>query len=236
MSLIMLFLAPSNNLPLIAGLSLAICMPKLMAANSEEKEEESEKPQIGWFIPANTPAKNFYVAFGVGFGDSDSPDSNQDGSVSNISDDETDRTLGFRVGYQINERYAVQGGYKDLGETDFRGDSTGGPSWTAGPVRTEQDADGWELGILGRWPISQRWYALGFLGWYWWENNEKYTEGSFVSTVSQSGGDATVALGFEFDHGLKDRIVYRFMGSHHQVGDDNYDVNDVAAEVVYRFP
>ena len=44
------------------------------------------------------------------------------------------------------------------------------------------------------------------------------------------------SLGFEFDVGLKDRFVYRFMGSHHAVGDDDYDVNGASAALVYRFP
>lgn len=46
----------------------------------------------------------------------------------------------------------------------------------------------------------------------------------------------TYALGFEFDHGLKDRIVYRFMGSHHEVGNDDYNINSAMASVIYRFP
>ncbi|EGG98773.1 hypothetical protein imdm_1924 [gamma proteobacterium IMCC2047] len=43
-------------------------------------------------------------------------------------------------------------------------------------------------------------------------------------------------MGFEYDIGLKDRVVYRFMGSHHKVGDQGYDVNSATAEIVYRFP
>ena len=34
----------------------------------------------------------------------------------------------------------------------------------------------------------------------------------------------------------EDRILYRFMGSHHKVGDFGYDVNSASAEFVYRFP
>lgn len=191
---------------------------------------------MGWFVPSNTAAKNVYVGVGVGHGRSDSPDSNQDGSVDSISKDKTDSSKSVIVGYQLNDMVAVQGGYKDLGETDFQGNSSGGPSWSAGPVRTIQEADGWELGMTGRWPISQRWYALGFLGWYWWENEETYIESGFISKSRDSGSDLTYALGFEFDIGAKDRIVYRLMGTHHQVGNDEADVNGFSAEMIYRFP
>jgi len=196
----------------------------------------SDDDDKGWFVPSGTAAKNAYVGVGVGQSKSNSPDSNQDGSVTGITTDETDISTGIIFGYQINDNVAIQGGYTNLGETDFQGTSSGGDSWLAGPVRTLQEADGWEFGVLGRWPISERWYVLGYIGSYWWENKETYTESGFVSTLNETGNDFSYALGFEFDAGLKDRIVYRFMGAHHQVGNDNYDVNGVNAEIVYRFP
>lgn len=190
----------------------------------------------GWFVPKNSVMKNFYGGIGVGYADSDSPDSNQDGSVSGVSTDDSDIGKGVFFGYQFHDNVAVQAAYRDLGESDFQGNSSGGPSWDAGAVRTKQEADGWELGVLGRWPVSERWSALGFIGMYWWENKETYYESSGVSSVKQTGSDVTFALGFEYDVGLKDRVVYRFMGSHHAVGDDEYDINSATASVVYRFP
>lgn len=206
-----------------------LSLPALVQADDDDTK--------GWFIPKNTVAKNFYGGVGIGYGKNDSPDSNQDGSVSSVSTDETDFNGGIFFGYQMNDNIAVQGGYRDLGKSEFKGDSDGsGDSWIAGPVKTVQEADGWELGIMGRWPISTRWYALGYIGWFWWENKETYYEGSYKSVSKDTGSDMTYALGFEFDHGLKDRIVYRFMGSHHEVGNDDYNINSAMASVIYRFP
>lgn len=203
-----------------------------MAADNDDEK--------GWFIPKNTAAKNFYGGIGLGANRNDGPDTNQDGSVTGVNTDESDMTTGLFFGYQVNDNLAVQGGYQDLGESEFSGTADGsGISWTSmGSVRTKQEADGWELGIMGRWPVSERWYALGYIGMFWWENKETYYEGSVVTTATDSGNDVTYALGFEFDHGLKDRIVYRFMGSHHEVGigDDDYDINTASAAVIYRFP
>jgi OOP family OmpA-OmpF porin len=215
------------------------CLPLMLVASftglAAAAEDDEEK---GWFIPKNTAAKNFYGGIGVGGNRSDAPDSNQDGSVSGLSTDKSGITSGVFLGYQATNNLAVEGGYRDLGESEFTGTASGaGSSWTiAGPVRTKQEADGWELGVMGRWPISQRWYALGYVGMYWWENKETYYESGFVSSIKENGNDITYALGFEFDHGLKDRIVYRFMGSHHEVGNDNYNVNTASAAVIYRFP
>lgn len=158
-------------------------------------------------------------------------------SVSGVSADESGIGAGVFFGYQVNDNLAVQGGYRYLGEAEFEGASSGGPSWAPGAVKAEHEADGWELGIMGRWPVTERWYALGFVGMFWWESRETYYESAGKSTFTESGSDATFALGFEYDAGLKDRIVYRFMGSHHSVGKEvEYDVNSASAAVIYRFP
>ncbi len=97
---------------------------------------EDGDDSMGWLVPGGTPARNFYGGVGVGVNDIDYPDSNQDGSVSNISDDDTDQFGSVFLGYQINDYVAVQGGYYDFGDSDFSGVSDGsGDSWT--PVTVE---------------------------------------------------------------------------------------------------
>lgn len=210
-------------------------IPVLVFSGMSTAVSAGDDDEKGWFIPSNTAAKNFYGGVAVGYGDNDYPGSNQDGSVTGTSTDRHDTIYDIFFGYQFNDKVAVQAGYTDLGESDFSGTSSGGPSWDAGPVKATLDADGWELGVLGRWPITDRWYALGYLGWFWWESKETFIEASGRSTVKESGSDFTYALGFEYDIGKKDRIVYRFMGSHHEAGDFGYEVDTAKAEIVYRF-
>jgi OOP family OmpA-OmpF porin len=197
---------------------------------------ETSTAAAGWFVPDDTLAKNVYVGVQVGMDDTDYPSSNQDGSVTGVQDDDEDIGQGFFVGYQFGDYVAMQGGYRELGESDFKGQSSGGESWEAGPVRARHEADGWEFGVLGRWPLTARWYAIGYIGGYWWESKETFWEDDFVSSSSTSGSDRTYALGLEFDIGLPDRIVYRFMGAYHTVDDDETNVNSANAEMVYRFP
>lgn len=214
--------------------ALLVILFLLAVAPTVAADDDSDR---AFWIPSGTPAKNFYGTFGFGPSNSNYPDANQDGSVSRVTKDENEVVFNFNVGYQINDYVAVQGGYVDLGEADFGGVSDGsGDSWEAGIVSANLDADAWELGIMGRWPINDRWYALGFIGQSWWESTETYVEPSFTTVEKESGSDITYALGFEFDAGLKDRIVYRFMGSHHEVDTSSYDVNTATAEVVYRVP
>lgn len=213
---------------LLLSLSLAVLFPVAVSAADDDAK--------GWFIPKDTVAKNFYVGARAGLNDNDFPDSNQDGSVTGVSTDGSGTTTGLFIGYQINDHLAVEGGYRDFGKSDFNGVSSGGPSWSAGPVSALHEADGWELGVMGRWPLTDRWYALGYVGWNWWESKETFIEGTVVTTENNSGGDVAYALGLEYDIGLKDRIVYRFMGAYHAVDDSGYNINSATAEIVYRFP
>ena len=215
---------------------VVLALLSVIWASGMAAEEEKDDEMKGWLISQGTAAKNFYGALGFGLVINDAPDSWQDGSLTAIDDDKSDIALSLAFGYQLHEYFAVQGAYRDLGESELNATSSGGPSWSEGEVRGVQEADGWELGILGRWPISERWYALGLVGVYWWDSTEKYWEDGFTSSISESGSSLTYALGFEFDVGLKNRFVYRFMGSHHEVGNDDYDVNGVSAALVYRVP
>lgn len=212
----------------VAGLWL-VCLPATGVADDRNNT-------AGVLVPSNTAAKNFYGGASLGLGDNDYPDSNQDGSVTGISEDTNDSVYSFFAGYQVNPYFAIEGGYTDFGESTFAGTSSGGPSWEAGQVSAHLESDGWQLGVMGRWPITERWYALGYIGWLWWESRETFVEPSATTTLTESGSDATFALGFEWDAGLKDRILYRFMGSHSQVGETGYDINTASAEIVYRFP
>ena len=197
----------------------------------------AEDDESGWMVPANSAVKNLYLGAGLARVDNDIADSNQDGSVTNVSTDDEDTSASLIIGYQITENIAIEGGYTDTGETDFQGTSDGsGESWVAGSVRTKQESDGWELGIRGRWPIAPRWYAIGYMGWYWWKNEETYFENGFVSSDTESGSDFTYAIGLEYDIGKQDRFVYRFMGSNHKIGSQGDDVMGFGAELIYLFP
>lgn len=220
---------PVSRMWLVLLVAGALALPLESAADEHDES-------MGMFIPSNSAAKNFYGGIRLGFGRNDYPDSNQDGSVTGVTDDENDTVYGVFGGYQLNDDVSVQAGYHDLGESDFAGTSSGGPSWEAGPVSALNEIDGWELGIQGRWPVADRWYAIGYVGWFWWESKETFVETSAITVETDSGSDVVYALGVEFDAGMRDRVVYRFMGAHQTADDFGYDVNSVSAEIVYRFP
>ena len=224
----------SRNFLRINALAIAVACPLLVSELAFGEEDEASEQ--GWFVPANTPVKKFYGGLRAGANTNDFPGSNQDGSVTGIRSDDTDAGYGVFVGYQLNDYLAVEGGYRDFGESTFQGTSSGGPSWTAGPVKAIHEADAWEIGLWGRWPIAPKWYAIGYFGWAFWESKETFIEGPFVSYERDTGADSVVAVGLEWDIGMNERVVYRFVGSHHVVDHTGYEVQSLNAEIVYRFP
>ncbi|MCF7849720.1 MAG: hypothetical protein K9M45_12795 [Kiritimatiellales bacterium] len=184
-----------------------------------------------------TPAKGLFGGATLGYGHSDVTDDWDDGSLSGRSTDTSEPVYKLFGGYQFCPYASVGGAYSYFGEFRLSATSDGsGNSWTAGSISGEQESDGWSLFFQGRLPISERWTFFGTIGWIWWESEERYNENGFVSSASESGDSLTVSGGFEFDHGLKDRIVYIFELGHQQVGDDDYNVITGSAGVIYRMP
>jgi hypothetical protein len=236
-----------TSIPTGIGFILSLCMAAAPAFAQEAATSESPpkggfivdfvRGDLGTVIP-ESPAKGLYggIGFGAGY-NTDLKDSWDDGSLSNRDMDSDEPAYKLFAGYQINPYVAVQGAYHDLGEYSMSATSDGtGNSWAAGSVSGEQEADGWSLSVVGRWPISERWTLFGTLGWFWWESTERYNENGFKSEDKESGSDVTFSGGLEFDHGHKDRIVYTFELGDQRVGDDNLDIITGFAGVLYRFP
>lgn len=185
------------------------------------------------------PATDTGGYLGVGFSYNDHGDvlsANNDGSLSNISDDDTGFGFGIIGGYFFNDFVGVEGGYLDLGEADFTAESDGsGDSWVSGDVATDFDADGWLFAVVGRWPITERLALLGRLGLFSWETTETFTENGFVSIDKNSDSDAFYGLGFEYDVGVGDKWVLRGDVARTKVDDDHDDVNMGSVSAVRKF-
>ncbi len=204
------------------------------AADQEKKDDNDQK---GWFVPRDTKLKNFYVGFGVGPMYSNSPDTNQDGSVTGVQKDHQGWSGKTFVGYQFNDHFAAEVGYINLGGSRFDGVSDGtGPSWSSGPVVAESEVQGENLSAVVRWPITDRLTLIGTAGIFWWESQETFIDGGHKTTEKDSGNGGTFSGGIEYDVGLKDRFVYRAEVQNFVVDDSAYDITAGVFSIVYRFP
>ena len=187
----------------------------------------------------NIPATNYggYADVAISYNDhGDLLSANNDGSLSNISND--DSGVGFSVlgGYLWRGLVGAEVGYLDLGEADFAAESDGsGNSWVAGDVATDFEADGWLFAVVGRWPITERFALLGRLVIFAWDTTETFTENGFVSVDKNSRSDAYYGAGFEYDLGVKDKWVLHGDFAQTEVDDDGDTVNMGSVSAVRRF-
>ncbi|MGI9343688.1 MAG: outer membrane beta-barrel protein [Gammaproteobacteria bacterium] len=185
------------------------------------------------------PATNygFYAGIALGYADhGDMLESNDDGSLSNVSSDDSDLMWNIAAGYLFNDWVGVEVAYLDLGEADFTAESDGsGISWVAGDVGTNYEADGWLFSIIGRYPLTQRWAILARLGAFVWETTETFTENGFVSVDKNDGTDAYYGLGFEYDIGTPDKWIVRGDVARTEIDDDGNGTNIASVSFSRKF-
>ncbi|MBC7995794.1 MAG: OmpA family protein [Rhizobacter sp.] len=80
-------------------------------------------------------------------------------STTSMSTDERDTAYKLFGGYQFNRHLGLEAGYFNLGRFGFN--STTSP---AGTLNGEIKLQGVNLDLVGTWPLSQRWSALGRVG------------------------------------------------------------------------
>jgi len=186
------------------------------------------------FLDPVTPKP--YVGISGGFGNNNTPDTQQDGSVTGVSTDEDDGAFKVFGGIQVTENVSLEASYHDFGESKFSGTSDGSSySWAAGSVSTLHESSGIGLSTVVRYPVNDRVSIIAQLGWFMWKSTETWTEGSTTTISEDSGGDVTYGAGIEYDIGVPDNFVWRAELEHHQVDDDSYDINTGSAGIVFRF-
>jgi len=72
--------------------------------------------------------------------------------------DDTDTGYKVQLGYRINQNFAVEGGYLDLGKMKYTA------AFTGGAASAEAKADGWNIALVGSVPVGQNLSLFAKLG------------------------------------------------------------------------
>jgi OOP family OmpA-OmpF porin len=153
--------------------------------------------------PAIGIAADFYG--GVGFGQSKTKDYDDyvvenfdDGSITSASFDDSDSALRIFVGAEINPNFSLELGHVDLGEASTSAQSDGSVFYAAGPVKHSASADGLDLSVIGRIPISEAAAAHVRAGFFKWDVSERISDSTGGASGSEDGTDFFFALGGEY--------------------------------------
>ncbi len=160
---------------------------------------------------------------------------NFDGSVSNIGDENTARSLRFALGFPTTDYLALEIAYLDLGEVTAEGTSDGSlfpvGGWPAGPVGATVAVDGLDLGLVGRMPVSETFALFARTGVFLWEVESTTKRSNGNSRFTDDGDDLFFGLGAEFS--LNPSVSFRGEFTRYAVDDADYDSLSLSA--ILRF-
>jgi OOP family OmpA-OmpF porin len=149
-----------------------------------------------------------YVGGSIGVGRSRLDDQRMAGSLtgtgfSTFTTDEKDRGFKLFVGKQLNQYFAIEGGYFDLGKYNFSGVTTGNRAITG-----ETKFRGLNLDLVGQLPLTQRLSVLGRIGGQYTRTGTDYNgaaiavAGNRYSSDSDFGPKAGLGLEYKFSEAL----------------------------------
>ncbi len=101
----------------------------------------------------------------------------------------------LQAGYQVNDNFAVEGGY--LGLTNSSYSASGGN--IIGSITASGKADGWNLTAVGIVPVAEQFSLLGKLGAANISTTATVTAGGASLSTSGSKTDLTYGIGAKYD-------------------------------------
>jgi OOP family OmpA-OmpF porin len=156
-------------------------------------------------------------------------------SLNTFSKDERDHGFKLFVGKQLNQYFAVEAGYFDLGKFDFAATTSGN-----GTLRGEAGFRGVNLDLVGQLPLTQRLSLLGRVGAQYAKTNTHFS-GNRLNAVtdpnpSERKLNAKVGLGLEYK--LTEALALRGEVERYRMNDavgNRGDVDLASVSLVYKF-
>jgi len=155
-------------------------------------------------------------------------------TLSSFSTDERD--LGFKLfgGKQLNQYFALEAGYFDLGKFGFAATTAGN-----GNLRGEAEFRGVNLDLVGQLPLSQRLSLLGRIGAQYTRTSTHFggnlLPGASKASASENKANAKAGLGLEYK--LSEALALRGEVERYRISDavgNRGDVDLVSLSLVYK--
>lgn len=220
-----------NRLAYAIGLAAAFTSPLAFS-------QSDETPSGGFDFRAEPP--HWYI--GGNFGrTAESVDNGEiantiiGGGLTSIDEDETDRGYKLFVGYQFNQYIALEAGYADLG--DFSYEVARAPG--AGTLNAETNYKGYNLDVVGTWPLTPRLSAFGRVGAFYYETEQNFVgTQSLAASLSSDDKDTGYKFGAGLEYSFTERLSARIEAERYRIEDmigDHGSVNLYSVGLVYRF-
>ncbi len=177
--------------------ALSVMAGALLAAQSAQAQDNT-------FINPDWANSAWYIGAGVGQSRATIDEPRLRASlaangetVTGFSKDQRDTGYKLFVGRQLNQYFAMEAGYFDLGKFDFKSTTSGN-----GVLNGQAAFRGVNLDLLGQLPLSQRLSLLGRVGMHYTKTNTEFSGnrllGSTNTHASERKLNAKLGLGLEY--------------------------------------
>jgi OOP family OmpA-OmpF porin len=151
--------------------------------------------------------------------------------------DDNNRDIGYRLfaGWRFNPHVSIEGGWFDLGEVDFT--ATTDP---AGSLDGEFEFSGWNVDLLGMWPVTDRASLFARVGAHYGEAKVGYASTGSVNVLQSrfSNKELNHKVGAGFQYRVTDALSLRLEAERYRVDDtvgNTGDLDMLSAGLVYHF-
>jgi OOP family OmpA-OmpF porin len=157
---------------------------------------------VGATAQASAADSNFYGVFSLGRAKLDADGTAVDtfnlnnGFASSITTSQTGTNGGkAQLGYTMGKTFAVEGGYTYLGKADFVSVTN------LGTIGGSKDASLFNLDLVGKLPLNEKWAVLGRFGGYYWKTKNEMPNAATLgtSTFNDNGWDFKMGAGVQYE-------------------------------------
>jgi OOP family OmpA-OmpF porin len=157
------------------------------------------------------------------------------GGLTSITDDRRDNGYKLFAGYQLNDNFALEAGYFDLGQFGFRAIKE-----PLGALKSRTKTRGFNIDLVGTVPITENFSAFGRAGAHYSEAKDRFQgSGDVVVTDShRRERDVNFKWGGGLQYDFTQKLGMRIEAERYAINDitdNNGSINFYSLGVLYRF-
>ena len=154
--------------------------------------------------------------------------------VTGINNNQGDTAFNLSLGYRLNNYFAVEGGYFNLGQFGYSANTN-----PAGTLSGNAKFSGLALDAVGLWPITPRMTLLGFIGGQYTRTEDSFSGTGGVHpipTSNNNGGGYNFGVGAQYK--INDWVSMRADAKRYRVNDavgNRGDIDVYSVSLVFPF-
>ncbi len=157
------------------------------------------------------------------------------GGLATLTDDRRDNGYKVFAGYLLNDSFAIEAGYFDLGEFGLRATKD-----QVNPLKINTKTRGFNVDLVGYLPVTTSLSAFGRAGAHYYESKDRFQGGNrlVMDTMHDREHDSNFKWGGGFQYDLSKNVAMRLEAERYALNDvtgKNGSVNLYSFGVLYRF-